>query len=88
VLVQCPNCGQPIVVNGLGRKAFDIPVIKVYEFLQLLRSVQAAASELGCSRVYIYKVLKANGLSPMDIIRRSATKDNSLLHNEGLNNGR
>ncbi len=38
-----------------------MPVTNVYDALQHNRSVLAAANELGCSRAYIYKVLKANG---------------------------
>ena len=68
--VQCPHCGKQVVVNGLGRKAFNMPVTKVYDALRLHRSVPAAANELRCSRAYIYKVLKANGLKLKDVIGR------------------
>lgn len=88
MLVQCPHCGQPVVVNGLGRKAFNMPVTNVYDALRLRRSVLAAANELGCSRAYIYKVLKANSMTPADVIKGLATKDNTLLQNGGLDNGR
>ncbi len=138
--VQCPHCGGMVTVNGLGRKAFQIPVTKVCDALRGHHSVTAAASELGCSRAYIYKVLKAAGLTPanmgvetaLDLLKAKAipragkiyktkeikaifgysqhtylkgtrlflneiiakvpegwlihaTKDNRLLHNEGLN---
>ena len=56
-------------MNGIGRKAFNMPVTKVCDALQLHRSVLAAANELGCSRAYIYKVLKADGLTVQDVIR-------------------
>ena len=69
VKVTCPHCGKSIVVNGLGRKAFNMPVTKVCDALQSQRSVLAAASELGCSRAYIYKVLKANELKLKDVIK-------------------
>ena len=69
MLVQCPHCGNSVVVNGLGRKAFNMPVINVYDALRLHRSVLAAANELGCSRAYIYKVLKAEGVIPADVIK-------------------
>ena len=88
VLVRCPHCGRTVAVEGLGRKAFNMPVTKVYDALRLHRSVLAAASELGCSRAYIYKVLKAEGLSPAEVITGLATKDNRLLHNGGLHDGR
>ena len=46
-----------------------MPVINVYDALRLHRSVLAAANELGCSRAYIYKVLKAEGLTPANVIK-------------------
>ena len=67
--VQCPHCGGMVVVNGLGRKAFNMPVTNVYDALRLHRSVLAAANELGCSRAYIYKILKTNGLTPAEVIK-------------------
>ena len=89
MLVQCPHCGQSVVVNcDLGRKAFNMPVTKVCDALRLQRSVLAAANELGCSRAYIYKVLKAAGLTPADVIKGLATKDTGLLHKEVINDGR
>ena len=66
--VLCPNCGKTVVVGGLGRKAFNMPVTKVCDALRHNRSVPAAASELGCSRAYIYKVLEANGMRLKDVI--------------------
>jgi len=88
MLVRCPHCGQPVVVNGLGRKAFNMPVTNVYDALWLRRSVLAAANELGCSRAYIYKVLKANGMTPADVIKGLATKDTRLLHKGAVSGGR
>ena len=67
--VQCPNCGESIAVNGIGRKAFNMPVTKVCDALQLYRSVPAAAEKLKCSRALVYKVLKTNGLTVQDVIR-------------------
>jgi len=61
VIVLCPHCGKPVVVNGFGRPRLNIPVNKVYGALQRHHSVTAAARELGCSRGYIYKVLKHTG---------------------------
>lgn len=45
----------------------------------------AAGSRLQvvASRNYIYKVLKAAGLTPAGVIKELATKDNTLMH-EGL----
>lgn len=67
MLVQCPHCGGTVVVNGFGRRPLKIAVIKVYDALRLHRSILAAANELGCSRGYIYKALKANGLTPEEV---------------------
>jgi len=44
-----------------GRLPLNITVNKVYDALQRHRSVTAAARELGCSRGYIYKVLRESG---------------------------
>ena len=85
MLVQCPHCGGTVAVNGLGRKAFNMPVTKVCDALRLHGSVVTAANELGCSRAYIYKVLKADGRTPAEVIKGLATKDNTLLQNGGLN---
>ena len=85
--VQCPYCGQSVVVKGIGRKAFNMPVTNVCDALQLHRSVPAAANELGCSRAYIYKVLKADGLTAADVIKGHATKDTGLLHKQGVTDG-
>lgn len=82
MIVYCPNCGKSVVVNGLGRKSLNMPVTKVYDALQAQHSVTLAAESLGCSRAYIYKVLKAAGLIPADAIggKGLATKDTRMLH--------
>ena len=74
MLIECPHCGGRIAINGLGRKALNIPLINVYDALRLYRSVQGAAYELRCSRAYIYKVLKAQRLTPADVISGRVTK--------------
>jgi len=68
MIVQCPNCGKSVVVNGLGRKRLNIPLKNVCEALETYRSVKAVAQELGCSEAYIYSVLKANGLRLKDVV--------------------
>ena len=70
--VRCPNCGQPVVVNGLGRKRLNIPLKNVCEALQAHGSVVAAAQGLKCSEAYIFKVLKANGLRLKDVIKKQS----------------
>ena len=44
-----------------------MPVINICDTIQATGSVRAAARKLGCSRAYIYKVLKANSIRPSDI---------------------
>ena len=88
MLVQCPHCGGQVVVNGFGRRPLNIVVTKVCDALRLHRSLVTAANELGCSRAYIYKVLKVEGLTPADVIKGLATKDNKLLHKGADNGGR
>jgi len=66
--VQCPNCGETISVNGLGRKPLNIPLKNVCESLRTHRSVADAAQELSCSAGYVFKILKDNGLKLKDII--------------------
>ena len=68
MIVQCPHCGKPVVVNGLGRKPLNIPLRNVCESLQAHRSVVEAANELNCSQGYIFKMLKDNGLKLKDVI--------------------
>jgi len=82
MIIQCPHCGNSVVVNGLGRKRLNIPLKNVCECLLKHRSVVTAASELGCSQGYIFGILKANGLKLKDVIagKGFATKDNRLLH--------
>jgi hypothetical protein len=68
VIIPCPHCGKSVVVNGLGRKPLNIPLKNVCERLRRHCSVGAAAEELGCSKAYIFKVLKANGLKLRDVV--------------------
>ena len=69
MIIECPYCGKTVVVNGFGRPRLNIPVNKVYDALQLHHSVTVAARELGCSRGYIYKVLKESELKMKDVIK-------------------
>lgn len=70
MIIRCPYCGESVQVHGLGRRPLNLPVINVYDALRLHRNVLAAANSLGCSRAYIYKVLKADGLKLKDVIAR------------------
>ena len=56
--ITCPCCHTEITVNGLGRKKLDVPVKNIYDALARYSSITLAAESLGCSRGYIYKVLK------------------------------
>jgi len=58
VITQCPYCGKPVTIKGIGRKPLGIPVKKVCDALKARSTVSAAAQALGCSRAYIYKTLK------------------------------
>jgi hypothetical protein len=69
MIIQCPKCGEKVVVNGLGRKPLNIPLKNIYECLRKHRSVARAAQDLGCSHGYIFKVLKANGLKLKDVFK-------------------
>ena len=69
MIVQCPHCGQPVPVNGLGRKPLNIPLKNVLESLQAHRDVTSAARELNCSPSYIFGVLKKNGLKLNEVIK-------------------
>ena len=69
MIVQCPYCGEQVVVNGLGRKPLNIPLKNVCEALQVHHSVAAAAQELHCSQGYIFGVLKANKLKLKDVVK-------------------
>ena len=68
--VICQKCGNEVTVNGLGRKAFNIPVTNVCDYLRLYCDVDMAAKHLHCSPAYLYKVLKAEGLKMKDLIKK------------------
>ena len=73
MIVQCPNCGERVVVNGLGRKRLNIPLKNICEALQSERSMAAAAEKLHCSQGYIFNALKLQGLKLKDIIEGKVT---------------
>ena len=73
---------------GIGRAATNIVVTDICDALRLHRSIPAAAESLGCSRGLIYKVLKANSMTPADVIKGRATKDNTLLYKGATSGGR
>ena len=70
--ITCPTCGTKVPIakmNRLGRKPLNISVNNIYDTLQACHNIALAAEKLGCSRGYIYKVLKEQGRSPRDFIR-------------------
>lgn len=77
MIVQCPHCGERIVVNGLGRKRLNIPLKNICEALQSERNIASAARKLNCSQGYIFNALKARGLKPRDIIEGKVTNRES-----------
>ncbi len=79
MIVQCPHCGESIVVNGLGRKRLNIPLKNICEALRSDGNVAAAARELHCSQGYIFNILKSHGLKPRDIIEKRV----QVTNNEG-----
>jgi len=74
MIIQCPNCGEKVKVNGLDRKPLNIPLKNVHGCLRKYRNVSIVAQELGCSQGYIFKVLKDNGLRLRDILERGAMR--------------
>ena len=72
--VVCPNCGNEVIVSGLGRPRANLDGIKVLASLQANGSVTLTAKEYGVSRGSIRNTLKANGLTPADVITEHATK--------------
>ena len=68
-VVICPHCGKIADTIGIGRPVTNISVTDICDALQRYRSVLIAAKNLGCSRALIYKILKANGKTPVDVIR-------------------
>jgi molybdenum-dependent DNA-binding transcriptional regulator ModE len=63
--VQCPHCGNEVDLGrATGRKPLNIGVNNVRDALHEHGTIAAAARELGCSRGYIYIVLKKAGVDP------------------------
>jgi len=73
--IRCPHCGECFETAGgrLGRKPYNIGVKNVCDALRIHHSILMAAESLGCSRALIYKILKANGTKPVDVIKGKVT---------------
>jgi hypothetical protein len=78
--VQCPNCGEMVEIDGLGRKPLDIPLTNILEALLEHGSVKDAAEELHCSEGYIFGALKANQLKLREIIERAGEIEENKGH--------
>ena len=68
--VVCPNCGNEVIVSGLGRPPLNLDGIKVLASLQANGSVTATAKEYAVSRGSIRNTLKGIGLTAKEIIKR------------------
>lgn len=79
--VVCPGCGEvfkvSIAVNNrgvdmpvckLGRKPLAIPFVTIKSTLSESKDVTRTAELLGCSRAYLYKVIKANKTTVREIL--------------------
>jgi len=75
MIINCPHCGKPVKVNGLGRRPLNIPLKNVCESLKAHGSVKETAQELGCSPAYIFGVLKANGLKLRDTVQEESRNE-------------
>jgi transcriptional regulator of acetoin/glycerol metabolism len=74
--VLCPHCGQWFNTRISGRKPYNKDVIKVCDALRFNGNVSTTANKLGCSRAYIYKVMKSNGLAVGDFITKEDENGN------------
>jgi hypothetical protein len=68
--VSCPNCGNEVIISGLGRLRKKLDGIKVLASLRANGSVTATAREYAVSRGSIRNAMKAIGLKTKDIIRK------------------
>lgn len=68
--VQCPNCGNEVIVRGLGRPRKNLDGNKVLGTLTANRSVTKTATEYGVSRGSIRNAMIAIGLTTKEIIRK------------------
>lgn len=69
--IKCPQCGNLVTVNGLGRQKRNIPVKLICDTLRDSCTITLAAKTLNCSRGYIYDVLKQIGKSPKEFINNT-----------------
>ncbi len=68
--VTCPKCGEVVISHSLGRHPLNIGVIEVCDALQRYGSALLASQKLGCSRPYLYKVLRASGLTMKEVLKK------------------
>jgi hypothetical protein len=62
--------GKSGYTHKLGRKPLEHSVINVCDTLLSAHSIGGAAKELKCSRGYIYKILKQQGMTPKAVLNK------------------
>ena len=70
--IVCPRCGSSFEMlgNTMGRKPLNHSVKNVCDQCSQCSTVKAVADKLGCSRGYIYKVLKDAGLTAQEVLKK------------------
>jgi len=71
--IICPGCGKTISVSIGGRKPLSLSVKNVCDAVAGCSTVSQAAEKLGCSRGYIYRVLREHGMSPKALTEGGAS---------------
>jgi transposase-like protein len=67
----CPHCGKKVETNLItGRPKLNIPDKKVYDTLRNVNEISKTAKTLGCSKAYIYRLLKRDGKTLKEVIGR------------------
>lgn len=66
--IKCQHCGCWTETYVSGRKRLNHSVKIVYDTLNQCRTITATAKQLNCSRGYIYKVLKENNLTVIQVL--------------------
>lgn len=61
MIVKCPHCGKPIVIEGLGRKKGNYDVQNVLDAFEAHGTIRAAARALDMPSGTVWHVLKDNG---------------------------
>ena len=70
--IECPHCGKEVSVNGLGRRRLNLGVKNVCDALRSSSTVVETAKKLHCSRGYVYKILKEQGILAKSLKKQPA----------------